>query len=117
MTKSQAQLRAVVKIRELLGPNGGTKYVMKLSCGCLVCKSTPHKRVRCIPCWWNDEESKEKGPQKRFPTLSGTINTSLDYSSAELTTWRCEACRKEVYRFPDSSLWCLSGHEVNRGPQ
>lgn len=56
---AKAALRDVVKIRELPGPRGGTKYVMELSCGCLVWESRPRQQVRCIPCWWKEEEIKD----------------------------------------------------------
>lgn len=62
MVKDQtptAALRDVVKIRELRGPRGGTKYVMELSCGCLAWQNRPRQQVRCIPCWWKEEELSE----------------------------------------------------------
>lgn len=48
----QAPLRDVVEIREMTGPRGGTRHVMKLSCGCLVWGGRPRKQVRCVGCWW-----------------------------------------------------------------
>ncbi len=57
---SQAPLRDVVKIREMEGPRGGKKYVMQLSCGCLVWGRVPKTKLRCVPCWWHKKEEEEK---------------------------------------------------------
>ena len=54
---SKAPKRDVVEIREMTGPRGGKKFVMKLSCGCLIWGGRARKSVPCVPCWWNEGDA------------------------------------------------------------
>lgn len=56
---SKAPFRDVIKVRELDGERGGKYFVMKTECGCLHWMRKPRKKIRCIPCWWNEQDRLE----------------------------------------------------------